>query len=1139
MKLKKLILHNIASIQDAEIDFANGSLAESDVFLITGKTGAGKSTILDAICLALYDNTPRFKNNLSEGNNEADGDLRIDNPRQILRRNTGEGYVTLTFTGNNECDYEARWEVRRSHNKPTGSLQPRKWSLKRVGENVELTRVGDIQAEMSQAVGLDFTQFCRTCMLAQGEFSKFLNSKDNDKATILERITGTDIYSRIGRRIHEICADRNTRWKEALSLIEGIRLLSDEERIMINERLAELQKEDKEKEKEQKKLQTKREWLSTKSNLEKTLSDAITRLQLIRAKTENDDYLLKQKLERDWTLTADPRRWLQEVKDQEQTISSLTTNINALRKEFDQFEGGIAYERSQLDKISNELARLTEYFANIEPRNVTIENSSAIILHLKYIMDRRKIIAEKRDLIEKESEDFNVLQAKVTTDTANIDKKNRDIDQMEKEISSLEAELESYNLDKLRSEKDGLTAHLTELQLVMQEVESFMEKSAALARLQSEVTELKKSLDAKRLDVDRMKAQVDRAVIEEAKCKAVYEAGKDTVDTFAKTMRQRLHLGDDCPVCRQKIQHVFESEDELDALIASHQTSWQEAKTNLESIKDAYNLAQSDYNARTELVATEEKRIALEQANIDSKHSMLVKRLNVYNIGELSDNVLSELSELSVRGRNEMDVLTESIKNGESKEKILKQKQTLLVSERTQQDTRKDDLRKLKEEIARRKTLIEGTHQTILDLSAENEKDATEVDSFVQSAWNIDWRANIESFIEELNEAVTLYHKNMTLRDQLQKELSYHDEIYKRALSDRKIIIDYMADWNLSNTQIIPVSVNEIDRFGNNLISNLKFTLKGLEEAAVRKKEKEEALSEFLTQNVDFNRSRLEELIGISSETITSIADEIRNIREELVRANESLNEARQRLNEHALKCPTFDENETPEFIDNRLELLGNERKTISEHIGALNRDLSEDERNKAEVHELKKDADSKKEDYDKWVVLDRYVGSADGSLFRKIAQSYVLESLIHSANHYMNTLSGRYRLRNTPGSFAILVDDAYQGGTTRAASTLSGGETFLVSLSLALALSDIGVRLGLDTLFIDEGFGTLSGEPLQNAIETLRALHKRTGRHVGIISHIEELRERIPVQIRVEQEGNSSYSTIIVTSPSTSLRVD
>jgi exonuclease SbcC len=128
-----------------------------------------------------------------------------------------------------------------------------------------------------------------------------------------------------------------------------------------------------------------------------------------------------------------------------------------------------------------------------------------------------------------------------------------------------------------------------------------------------------------------------------------------------------------------------------------------------------------------------------------------------------------------------------------------------------------------------------------------------------------------------------------------------------------------------------------------------------------------------------------------------------------------------------------------------------------------------------------------------------------------------------------MRSLTDRYTLKVVPGTFVIMVEDAYQGYASRAASTISGGESFLVSLSLALALSDIGQQLCVDILFIDEGFGTLSGAPLQNAISTLRALHRKAGRRVGIISHVEELREKIPVQIKVNQEGTESSSKIEV----------
>jgi exonuclease SbcC len=224
---------------------------------------------------------------------------------------------------------------------------------------------------------------------------------------------------------------------------------------------------------------------------------------------------------------------------------------------------------------------------------------------------------------------------------------------------------------------------------------------------------------------------------------------------------------------------------------------------------------------------------------------------------------------------------------------------------------------------------------------------------------------------------------------------------------------------------------------------------------------------------------------------------------------------------------PEYAEGDTAESLELRVQEYDRQMAEANVRKGALSQELKTDSENKQRLGAMKADADNKKADYQKWSRMNALIGDASGSKFRKIAQSYVLQSLIFTANSYMKTLTDRYTLKVSPGTFIIMLEDAYQGYVSRAASTISGGESFLVSLSLALALSDIGQQLAVDTLFIDEGFGTLSGEPLQNAVNTLRSLHSKSGRHVGIISHVEELQDRIPVQIQVMQEGNNSSSKV------------
>jgi exonuclease SbcC len=219
--------------------------------------------------------------------------------------------------------------------------------------------------------------------------------------------------------------------------------------------------------------------------------------------------------------------------------------------------------------------------------------------------------------------------------------------------------------------------------------------------------------------------------------------------------------------------------------------------------------------------------------------------------------------------------------------------------------------------------------------------------------------------------------------------------------------------------------------------------------------------------------------------------------------------------------------------LDERIRQSKAKGEKLQQQIGEINATLKQNADNCDKIADLHKKMQQLEGPKAMWNKLCKNLalGDNDGKYFRTIAQSYVLSSLVNAANRYLAILTNsRYRLTITLGSFLILIEDAENAYTKRSTGTISGGESFLVSLSLALALSDIGT-LSVDTLFIDEGFGSLSGEALDNAINTLYSLHRTCGRKVGIISHIEELRERIPVKIQVEQEANLSSSKITIVS--------
>ena len=205
MKIKKLELHNIASIEDAVIDFDQKPLSDTDLFLITGTTGAGKTTILDGISLALYNTTPRLDKGSSSKEGASKDNLTGEDPRNLLRQNTGYGYSKLLFIGNDGKEYLAEWSVERGKKQLASSnLDTVVWTITETAGGKTLSadsskKYGEIMDLVKKVVGLDFNQFCRTTMLAQGEFTEFLKSNEKEKAAILEKISGSDIYRKIGR----------------------------------------------------------------------------------------------------------------------------------------------------------------------------------------------------------------------------------------------------------------------------------------------------------------------------------------------------------------------------------------------------------------------------------------------------------------------------------------------------------------------------------------------------------------------------------------------------------------------------------------------------------------------------------------------------------------------------------------------------------------------------------------------------------------------------------------------------------------------------------------------------------------------------------------------------------------------------
>ncbi|MDE6577855.1 MAG: AAA family ATPase, partial [Muribaculaceae bacterium] len=344
MIIEKLEIHNIASIADATIDFQGKGLGSAPIFLISGETGAGKTTILDAICLALYSDTPRMNSSSREeisifgdGRNK----LYSNDNSQLLRRGTGEGFVKLTFEGNDGKLYEAVWSVQRDHKKPHKKLQKPSRSLRSVlDDSYQETHKREIEEKIVEITGLEYDQFCRTVVLAQGEFTKFLKSNKGEKSQILEKLTGTEIYSELGSRLSSKYNEIKSKWERAYNEMKNIAILGEEELKELKSELETLQNTRIENNNLSRSINEKINWSHQFDSLKKREKQTSENVTKLTAAINSEEFQADCNLIKEYRFTENARILLKEKTKLENTIfshkkkfPSLEERHNSLLKE--------------------------------------------------------------------------------------------------------------------------------------------------------------------------------------------------------------------------------------------------------------------------------------------------------------------------------------------------------------------------------------------------------------------------------------------------------------------------------------------------------------------------------------------------------------------------------------------------------------------------------------------------------------------------------------------------------------------------------------------------------------------------------------------------------------------------------------
>lgn len=1100
MKILALRLENLASLPGPlALDFTAAPLSDAGLFAITGPTGAGKSTLLDALCLALYGGTPRLRQapaRDSQVDDTADSTLTTSDPRTLLRRGTASGYAEVDFVGRDGRRYRARWSVRRAREKVTGKLQKAEQSLRDLDDGRQLTtQKREFDRLLPERLGLTFEQFTRAVLLAQSEFAAFLQADDNARSDLLERLTGTREYSEISMAAYR-------RAHDARKAVEAQEAKLADDRPAEPEARAELERAARagrqaldELQKQAESLRAQQRWHQDDARLHQAYRDGHAEQQAAEADWQA---LSEARADRDWRRVIAPQRHAltrhaalpDDIATLEATHAATLKTRDAAAAE--QQTANIAGTRAKaaLDEASETRRRA-------EPELRQAREQAQGLATLEQRLEERETDRGKQQRIADD------LAAQYRQDRAAQDAHQRQRDDWQATLQELQGT--HADLDAARQAGQQTHDRAAQRHLALEELSSrwqaFTRADQVLRRLArrlgddetrshdllTEGQNARQALDHAQAHLDSVSALIDRS-------RAVRS------ESVAR-LREALVEGEPCPVCGGH-DHPWRQHPPATPEAAQLEAQEDEETRQLDEAREARDAAQRQ---RDELFGAYR---AVEAALTRHRQDRDTAEEQRHAAREALDNhpLQQELAAIEASQR----------------EGWLEAEREASATRRRQARKRLDALARAEAELAPLEKALQegrlaltrleaekaGADKRLLELDAQLPSLREERDTLARAlvgrlgehaspdAWQQHLDAHQESARRAYDGAVTRRHEAQHEQQRLAQQAEHEAERLERLHQELDALTRELADWRAAHPALHDATLTRLldqaDAVAREEERRIEAAEAKRQHAAATLAERRTAL---LTHRHDQGLTEEAE----EAETALlgdAVADELRRRREAL--------------------------EETEAELTPRLEEA---QRVRDEATFALNDDDRRRQRQQAGQSEL----EAAQAEFRRWGQISELIGSADGKVFRRIAQAYNLEQLLEHANVHLAGLSRRYRLVRGGSELGLLVVDQDMADERRSVHSLSGGETFLVSLALALGLASMASgELTIESLFIDEGFGSLDPQSLALAMEALDGL-QALGRRVGVISHVQEMHERIPVQIQVEPQGNGTSQARLI----------
>lgn len=1220
MKIRKVVIQNLNSLRgQSEIDFINGPLAQSDLFAITGDTGAGKSTILDAITLALYGKIHRnkeVKEALSYGAIEAAAGVEFETAQAV---------------------FFASWSIRRTRKQLDGNIvgpdrELSKWNEEKQVFEIIAEKVGEVNAKVEEVTGLDFDRFCRSVLLSQGDFAAFLKANEKERSELLERITGAEIYSQLSiaafeRHKQEVAkladlkkemvalklADEATleAWQQEreAKTAESALLKTAIEALRIRIQRIEKQNELAER---QKTLDAAAQLLATETLAAQGDLEKLARYALAQPCSSDlarlDDWT--QRLEVMATELAQLATSIAEKQSEKEStavqLSESETALKALEQEQIQLqplwdeatrldvqlaEKSAAFARQQqaVNQAASELSESQQQDAILQDRiaalDQQIETAEAWIAERQIWEALAADLPEielRRDQLRDFTKGKTDFDRKVATHQQQLAALQAEVAGIENIVSTLNSAIAALQQQfKAGSPEKYAQSRNELLQLLALEIQELNDETRLLKEL-SELTENYNNLLAELsaleeqvLHLENEEEEINKRimssleVVEDMELRLAFKkqvyADQLLIANYEKD-REALIEGEPCPLCfsthhpfhqdHHKRPFVDQAKQELDAATRQYEVLHKEQRQLLLRQNEiATQIRQLRGDELKPLSGAIEKQLQ-QILGYEDKIARIAPEWSdsgfALSRSHLLRSKVEVVQETAVVKRVQKEKLEKVSAELDEKERLLQEKTKHLNERVTELRVLENELQNAiaqQQEFAFKLVEVQASATTLLKKYGLEFSLETAQENFDTLRKRTElWRQGKEKLAAAQNDRQATGRERQQVQKQTRQFAGRYEQLQGAAEAERAAVETLQEQRRAVLGDKNPVQERTV---WSEKMEAQKLQTQTLRDAM-------NAVSANLESDLRLQKARsaesltLHQQVGALATTLTEAAqkagfESLETLRQALLPQEEraALEVLKKRLEQKALEIQEAqkglaearaqvkaageepaDWTELQSKLTEKIALYD----ALQQFIGGLNEKLAFNEQQQNTAQQLVQSIQNQEKELSRWAKLNELIGQAEGKKFRVFAQSLTLQKLTALANQHLSRLNGRYLIRKrSTEDLELEILDTFQADNRRSMNTLSGGESFVVSLALALGLSDLaGRNTTIRSLFIDEGFGALDDNSLDLVVTTLENL-QASGKTIGVISHVKAMKERIATQIQVKKGGNGFSELVIV----------